>query len=260
MTNVKRLVSAVIMFALSGIPAYADNAALTAKAQKAVGILYAQGMQGELQMRCTATAFRKVKDTYEFVTAAHCIGDDNKDKERAATGLDIPFYITKDEPGGVKIYRRAEVKWVGFQSRGEDFAVLTVEANDEWEVIELGDEKLETSGALITNVASPIGLGFQIFHGNITSLNLDRPVVDNRGINWRGALLLDISSNGGSSGSALLSQTHETIIGFLVGAIANTVVGIPVSRFKAVRAAVEKKTYRWWVPDTNISPDGSLQE
>ena len=99
-----------------------------------------------------------------------------------------------------------------------------------------------------------------MFHGSITSLNLDRPVVDNRGINWKGALLLDIPAGGGSSGSALVSQKNENIIGFLVGTIGGAnIVGIPVSRFKAVDAAVAKNTYKWWVRDTDINPDGTTK-
>lgn len=237
-----------------------NNEKLTATLRNAVGLLYAQDSSGGMSMRCTATAYEKTETGYKFVSAAHCIGDDNKTKEQAATGKDIPFYITRDEAGEAKTYYRAEVLWAGYQSRGEDFAVFHVVTTSSWNIIPLGDEHQEQVGSAITNIASPLGLGFQIFHGTITSVFLDRPIVDNRGINWAGTLLLQISSGPGSSGSALVSQAHENIIGFLVGAIGgDNIVGIPVSRFKAVEKAVADGKYKWWVKDTNVNPDGTSQ-
>ena len=260
----KRILLSIIAISIfTTIPTVvlADNAALTAKLYNAVGLLYAQSPQGELRMLCTATAFEQTPTYYSFVTAAHCIGDDDRAKERSVSGDNIPFYITKDEEGNAKTYHRAKVKWAGYQSRGEDFAVFEVQAKGGWDIIPLGDEHKEQVGSAITNIASPLGLGFQVFHGALTTLNLDRPVVDNKGINWKGSMLLDISAGGGSSGSALVSQAHENIVGFLVGSIGGSnVVGIPVSRFKAVLGAIEKKTYKWWAPQANINPDGSVKE
>ena len=73
-------------------------------------------------------------------------------------------------------------------------------------------------------------------------------------------MLLDIPANGGSSGSALVSQKSGSIVGFLVGSISNTIVGIPVSRFKSVQAAIVKGTYKWYVPDTELEPDGTVKQ
>lgn len=238
----------------------AENPALVQSVRKAVGLLYSQDESGSLKMRCTATAFEKTGKGYKFVSAAHCIGDDDTNKERSASGIDIPFYITFDETDGAKRYHQAKVIWVGYQHRGEDFAVFEVATKETWATVPLGDEKEETEGAQILNVASPLGLGKQVFYGTITSLNLDRPIVDGRGINWKGALLLNISAGPGSSGSALVSVEHQNIIGFLVGTIGGeNIVGIPVNRFKAVDKAVKDDKYSYWKP-VNLNPDGTPQE
>lgn len=240
---------------------FADNPKLTERLRGAVGILYSQDASGGFSMRCTATAFKKIPVGYLFVSAAHCVGKDDTQKERAADGSGVPFYITRDEPGETKTYHRARLTWAGYQSRGEDFAVFEVRSDEHWNIIPLGDESKEQEGSPITNIASPRGLGFQVFHGTISNLNLDRPVIDGRGINWLGALLLDISAGPGSSGSALVSQKNEDIMGFLVGTIGgNNVVGIPVSRFKSVRDAVEADKYSWWAPISNLNPDGTQKE
>lgn len=233
---------------------------LVEKSQKSVGLLYSQSPTGEFQMLCTATAFEKTRNGYLFISAAHCIGNDDYRRERSATGKDIPFYITFDEVNTVKKFYPAKIVFTGYQSRGEDFSVFEVLANEEWSIIPLGDESLEKEGSSFINISSPLGLGKQVLYGTISSLYLDRPLIFGD-INWKGTIVLQIAGvDGGCSGSVIISESQKAIIGFLVGSVGNTIVAIPVSKFKLVRKAVETGKYKWYQPDYEINPDGSIRK
>jgi trypsin-like peptidase len=224
--------------------------ALVDRAYRAVALLYSQGSDGDMSMRCTATAIEKLADGsgYLFVSAAHCVGNDRTDKEKSAPAENIPFFVSFDEHTQ-KVFYPAKVIGVGYQHRGDDLALFEVKSIEDWPVIPVGDEQSESVGAAIINIASPAGLGKQVFKGSISSLSLDRPVVEGD-INWKGALLLSIQVGGGSSGSALISVGQEKIIGFLVGTVGGTnVIGIPASKFIKFREAVEAKKYKWYQPE-----------
>lgn len=216
-------------------------------AVKAVGLLYAQDSSGSMNMRCTATAYEKTTTGYRFVTAAHCIGEDKKNPDRSATGEQVPFFVTFDETQATKKFHPATVVFVGYQSHGEDFAVVEVQTTDTWTIVPMGDEKLEKADAKILNIASPLGLGIQVIRGTISSVYLDRPVIQGD-INWKGSMLLSIATvGGGSSGSAVISERQKAIVGFLVGTIGeNNIVAIPVSKFKKVAAAVRDGKYKYY--------------
>jgi len=255
------LMALVTTIMLPGMVVAADTDALIDRSSKAVLLLYSQNAEGGMTMHCTATTFDKSTSSagYLLVSAAHCLGNDDTTKERAATGKNVPFFVTFDETAQIKKFYPVTVQWVGYQHRGEDFAVLEVHTDETWVMVPLGDEKTLKDGAPIINIASPLGLGKQVFRGSITNLFIDRPIVQGD-INWRGAMFLDIPAGGGSSGSALISEKQEAIVGFLVGTVGgdNNVVGIPVSRFKAVNEAVLAGKYKWYVPDdAAVNPDGS---
>ena len=218
------------------------------KIQNAVALLYSQEENGNMRMRCTATIYERTPKGYRFVSASHCIGPDRRDKEWSADADEVPFFITFDE-STTKRFWPAEAVFVGYQSRGEDFAVFEVVTTETWPIIPLGDEQKEVVPAPYWNVASPLGLGKQVFSGSITSLDLDRPVKQND-INWQHSLVLQQAGvNGGSSGSALISRSQQAIIGFLVGSIGeSTIVAIPVSRFSLALKAWKENKYTWYHP------------
>lgn len=270
-----RLLSALLALALLvPVPARAAEDPFVAQAKQAVGILYSQTEQGGMVMHCTVTAFDKqaplptptkdgsvppVVKTYSFLSAAHCVGEDRKDagKELSASPENIPFYITFDEQKGDKRFWPANVKWVGYQSRGEDFAVFEVKSTEDWPTIPIGNSSKLKDGAAYWNIASPLGLGRQVQEGVIASTDLDRPIIF-QDINWRHTLVLQQTGvNGGSSGSALIEKSSKTIVGTLVGSIAgSTIIAIPIDRFTAVKKAVEAGKYKYWKQEVNIGPDG----
>lgn len=215
------------------------------RAKAATAILYSQDEKGSMRMRCTATAFEKTKTGYLFVSAAHCLGEDDTQHETVAKYKNTPFYVTFDE-SKIKHFYAAKVIFAGYQHRGDDLAMLEVETTDEWPIVPVGTEKEEHEGAPFLNIASPLGLGLQVFRGSISMMELDRPVLEGD-INWKGAIVLQITGvNGGSSGSAIISERQKAIVGFLVGTVGgSTVVAIPATRFTKLRAAVAAKNYRW---------------
>ena len=219
--------------------------ALVEKAKNAVALLYSQDESGGMRMRCTATVFEKTKTIYKLVSAAHCIGDDNTTKERSADPTNTPFYISFDNSTPKEFYK-AKAVFVGYQHKGDDFAVFEVESKEDWPVLLIGTEKSVTEGSALLNVASPQGLGKQVFRGSISSMDLDRPIIEGD-INWQHALLLQIQSGPGSSGSALISIEDGTIIGFLVGVVGgNNVVGIPVSKFTTALSKFGEDKYPYF--------------
>lgn len=235
---------------LIAVPA---NKAFIDRAKGATALLYAQDASGTMTMRCTLTAIARGDSLatkgavyrYEFAGAAHCIGVDDVVKERVASYRNIPFYVTFDDSRQKKFYA-ARVLEVGYQHRGDDFAVFEVRSDEIWPVVPVGDERKEEEGNAVINLASPLGLGRQVFHGHISKMELDRPLIEGD-INWRGAMLLQMSgTNGGSSGSAIMSEEQEAIVGFLVGTIGGTsIAAIPASKFSAFRARVAAGMYRW---------------
>lgn len=252
---------ALLVFATPASALDAKDKTFVEQAKRAVGLLYSQDEAGGLHMRCTATAFEAVKgEGYNFVTAAHCVGSDDTQKERSASPYDTSFFITFDERGAEKKFYPAAPAFVGYQSRGEDFAVFSVKTKETWPTVALGDEKAIADGAAYWNIASPLGLGRQVFDGVVSSVYLDRPLIQGD-INWKGTLVLQQTGvNGGSSGSALISKDQRAIIGFLVGAVGgSTIIAIPVSRFKSVYSAVLDGKYKYWTEQRRLNPDGSKQ-
>ena len=153
--------------------------------------------------------------------------------------------MTFDNPDN-KVFYPATVKAVGYQHRGDDFAVFEVKTAETWQIIELGDEKLETDGNAILNVASPLGIGKQTYRGTISSLDVDRPIIQGD-INWRHSIALQIAADGGSSGSAIISEKQGKIVAFLVGTAGGAIViAIPVSKFKLFREAVDAGKYKYF--------------
>lgn len=256
------LAAALTFFLVLGCPIFgADDKLFVENAKNAVGLLYSQDESGGMHMRCTTTNFEKTSKGYQFVTAAHCVGSDDTGKERSADPYKTVFFITFDEVKAEKRFFPASPVFIGYQSRGEDFAVFSVETKEKWPTVALGDEKKISDGAQYWNIASPLGLGRQIFEGVVSSVFLDRPLTQGD-INWRGTLVLQQAGvNGGSSGSALISKEQHAIIGFLVGTIGGTtIIAIPVSRFIEVQKAVKDQKYRYWNSQQDTNPDGSVRE
>ena len=217
-------------------------------------LLYGQTQSGGMDMFCTVTAFEKNETGYLFVTASHCVGTSDQVHERVEI-TKTQFFITFDELKTDKKFYPAKVEMAGYQPVGDDFSILSIETKDDIPLVPLGDEKLEEAGLPVINVASPDGLGKQVFHGTISSLYVDRPVIE-EDINWRGVMLLQIQSGPGSSGSAIVSVKQNQIIGFLVGHFGDNTFVMPVSRFKTFRQAVLDKKYKYFNRDSVIEVTG----
>lgn len=231
---------------------------LEKKVSSAAALLYAQDEEGRMRMFCTATAFERIKNVYHFVTAAHCVAEDCLGKVEVEKSFS--WFVSFDEIGIKKFYS-AKLLGVGYQSRGDDFAVLKVTLDREIPTIPMANSDAEV-GERVVNVASPLGLGKQLFRGHVTMRHLDRPVIGD-GINWTGATMLQISSGPGSSGSSVVSQNRKAVISILVGGItygsSKFIVSIPVTKFNSFWKKVKDNKYPWYTPSVDLNGLPSAQ-
>ncbi len=250
---------AAVLLGLPGVSAADSMTPLQKKLNAAVVILAGQTEDGGLKMLCTATAFERKGDIYRFITAAHCVADDDTDHKRVSVAQ-TNWYVTFDE-AGLKEFHPAKILYVGYQSRGDDFAILEAELKREIPVIPLAERDGE-KGETIDNVAAPLALGKQLFDGHVSLEDLDRPVIKDT-INWWHAMLLQVNVGPGSSGSAVVSRKQEAIIAVLVGNVSfrssPNVVAIPVSKLRRFLKAVKCGKYEWFDEDgagrsTNAAP------
>ena len=233
--------------ALLAQPAAAKS--LVEKARDATAMLYSQTTDGGMRMHCTATVFeaheRDGKKGYLLVTAAHCVAVDDLITSKVKVS-GASFFISFDNESK-QVFHPIHVEGAGFQSRGDDFAVLHAFTDEEWEVLELGDVSSLKPMDEVLNVSAPAGLGLQVLKGHISLVNIDRPVKA-RGLNWQYAMLANLGSGPGASGSAVVSIEQEKIIGFVVGNIVGnpTTVVLPVSRFALFIQLARLGQYAWF--------------
>jgi hypothetical protein len=213
----------------------------------ATALLYVQMEDGTMRMMCTATAFEKNGDLTRFVSAAHCLAEDDALHDRVQVSQ-ADWYITFDDPDKKNFYP-AKILAAGYQHNGDDFAVVEAELPIKVPVIPVG-KKDPGLGEEISNFASPGGYGKQLFRGHISMEQLRRPLIEGE-INWKGAALIQTLAGPGSSGSAVVSKDRKEIVAFIVGRIwsSPSVVAIPVSKFNAFWDGVQKGTYKWYKKD-----------
>lgn len=236
------------------VPTPIDSVHLT----KAVTLLYEQTEDGGQRMLCTATAYRVMPAVvtkqdgsevaagdqlhrYRFASAAHCVSGDDDVEIKGSK-----YFITSDS-AGEKTFIPAKLIESGDKQTGDDFSIFEATTTQIFEIVPLGNEKLDAVGDRVINVASPLGLGRQYFEGYISSLTLDRPKFNGGEVSWHDAYLVAIGGGPGSSGSAIVSVKQGAIVGFLVGQFERGQVGfiiIPVSQFKTFEAKVDAKTYK----------------
>ena len=217
----------------------------------ATALLYSQDQQGGMNMRCTATAIDKDGDSYTFVTAAHCGAVDDEDHKTVSPEKTF-FYITPDQKDD-KTFLKAEPVGAGYRHRGDDFMLFKVKTDRAFPVVKLGHDPKALES--IVNIASPLGLGKQVFMGVVSNASLDRPIVETD-INWTNAVALQLfGTDGGSSGSAVVCLDQRAVCAFVVGSISGTtIIAMPVSRLIEVMAGLKDGSYRFWQKDADAKP------
>lgn len=243
------LLSLVILAApLSAQISPVDKDYIEKTAFPATTLLYAQDDDGSLHMRCTTTFIEKNKTGYIAVSAAHCACKDDEDTHTVSPEKTF-FYVTSDDTDN-KDFIRAVPVGCGYRHAGDDFSLFQVNTADKFPVVPLGtDPKVMEP---ILNVASPLGLGKQIFTGSVSATKLNRPVVQDD-INWTNAALLQLFGvNGGSSGSAVICADQKKICAFVVGTMGNsTIVALPVSRLIKLQKELSTGKYKNWQPNAD---------
>jgi hypothetical protein len=217
----------------------------------ATALLYSQDEDGGMKMRCTATAIEQNATGFVFATAAHCGCEDNVERKTVSPQKTF-FYITFDDPGQ-KTFNKAEVIGCGYRHRGDDFMLLQAKGDSKAIPMPLGNDPAVLDQ--VANVASPLGLGKQVFTGSVSSSSLDRPLVEDD-IDWTGVVLLQMFGvDGGSSGSSVVCLSQKAICAFVVGSVGKTTMtAMPVSRLKKLRSGIADGTYKYWVKDPDSPP------
>jgi hypothetical protein len=223
----------------------------------ATALLYAQDDNGTMKMRCTATSIEKTAKGYVFVTAAHCGCEDNTENKTVSPEKAF-FFITADD-NREKRFLVANPIVCGYRHTGDDFFLLQVDTDLVFPVVPLGEDPVVMEP--IVNVASPLGIGKQVFQGSVSSASLDRPVLADD-INWTHASLLQLfGTDGGSSGSAVVCLNQKKICSFVVGSIdKTTIVAMPVSRLLRLRELFSKGEYTHWKADPDEVPDKKVKK
>lgn len=218
----------------------------------ATTLLYSQTDDGNMKMRCTATAIEKTAKGYRFITAAHCACEDDVEAKTVSPEKAF-FYLTTDDTAK-KEFLKAEIVGCGYRHAGDDFAMFQVETDKVFPVIPLGDDPKTLES--VVNVASPLGLGKQTFMGSISSATLERAVIVDD-INWTHTVLMQLfGTDGGSSGSSVVCLEQKKICALVVGSINRTsIVAIPVSRLVKFKVKLAAGTYKQWVEDPD-KPQG----
>jgi hypothetical protein len=230
-------------FAQAPPPPVAFNTFLQETAYPSVYTLYIQQGDGGKKMVCTTTAFEskpiaKKMNRIRFLTAGHCVNK-RKDPLQILFGggnssVKHTYFIAQDDESREKTYFRVELVGSGGLEDGEDFAVFEAETLKTITTIPLGLDPPDSIDQPVINIANPMGLGTQVFRGNISRVFYDRHEGPS-GSDWHGNMLIQVFGvNGGSSGSAVLCEKQRAICGIVVGTIGQTTaVAVPISRFKS---------------------------
>lgn len=231
---VKPPIFTVLLLLLLAIPAGAKS--LIEKMQDATMILYVQTEDGGMVQVCTAMIYEEIETQgrhgYYLATAGHCISHMGADLHTTEVAED--WFLTFDPAEGPRTYYPAHSEGFGDLNAGVDFAVLHVYTDEDWPVMKIGKMAPVKAGDEVLTVAAPWGLGLQVFKGSISLMSLNR-VVNDPGIHWQFAMLVQIPAAPGSSGAALVSVKQKAIIGITVGIMdgnLSTVV-LPISLFRS---------------------------
>jgi hypothetical protein len=253
----RKTVLTTLLFLLSFLPAMAQaekptaptaHEALVSTVYNAVTLLYVQDDSGGMHMLCTATAYRKIDKGYRFASAAHCVSGETDDEQKE------PHYFITADPAGAKTFIPATLLAAGDRNVGDDFSMWSVTTDIKFDVVPLGDSAKINIGAPVVNVASPLGLGKQLFVGYVSAVKLDRPQLDAGEVKWRDVMLVKIGGGPGSSGSAIVSEDQKAIVGFLVGGFQANIgmIIVPASKYVAFEQKVDGKTYKKTVDQKSL--------
>jgi S1-C subfamily serine protease len=218
-----------ILIVLLSAPAFASSTALEQRLGQispAVGALYAQTQNGNLEFLCTVTAIEKDAKSTTLLTANHCV---RKDVAYVVTFDGKMFHaarVWKVPPESIdpNRYRRQ------YGQPETDLALFTVDSALTVPVIPIGRDDLMEPGRSIVTVGYPLGVT-KIRYIGIVAGRYERP-----GADIDGYIILQIFGAPGSSGSAVIEEATGYIIGVLVSgrqAFGTPVIfSVPISHLK----------------------------
>ena len=201
---------------------------------------------------CTAFVVGRQGQTYQIITASHCVSAAVDGKIIIESGK-LEFRLPGKPPSlsgkSVKATRvyTAEIVGIGYLGVdvGDDFALLQVELEDgqELAVVELA-KKDPADGQCLFIVAFPTKANSTLFYGFV-----DKVDVKSGRFYFRAD---GIDEPGGASGAALVDcQTGEALAIWVEhrNGVAGYYIGLVVSRIKKFREAIENDTYKYYKKD-----------
>jgi len=210
------------------------------QAYDATALVYTQNDGGDLIMACTATAVLKNDKGYSFLTAGHCMANN-----------DLVYYLSDDKQDP-KTFFKVDKAACGIPAEGADFCLMHVTTDREFPVVAVGVSSESVAGEPAASISSPLGLGKQTFRGFVAAPHLKRPVTlrdkdgkvkdkaddkDKAAVvvgRWYDYTLFQMPGvNSASSGSALLCMNQRAICGVVVGILAteagHEAVALPIN-------------------------------
>jgi S1-C subfamily serine protease len=223
-----KILAAVLFLLMAVNPVWAKSN-FRSKANAATGALYGE-KNGIKDFYCSGEAFEKKGNAYLFVTAGHCVDDDDS----WFFPSKITFYVSFSEDEAGPFYEAIILK----RSVVDDIVILKIPAGSAVEAVPLGDENKLFAGDPVFNCTFIFDSGrLNIFGQFIAARFPHLPIHFEKFTRWHHAMPVNILVAPGSSGSPLFDEKQQAVIGMVVGYVPEAptyCIAIPVSRIKTI--------------------------
>lgn len=190
---------------------------------------------------CTAVAFARDGNKYQFFTAAHCVADYNVETLKTVLKESV-VYLTLEKQNGDKLVYEAKILAVGEMKNFEDLAILEAEIDEDIPIMVLSEHGHELDEDVkIVTVPSELGdIGLLQLRGYISREKITDLEMESINVQADGAFIVQSIGLGlgyGASGGGVLGIKNNEILGVVTGAAFNrlghvSLIITPVAKFK----------------------------
>ncbi|MEK7160513.1 MAG: serine protease [Patescibacteria group bacterium] len=187
---------------------------------------------------CTATAFSKNGQKYQFFTAAHCVADYDEKTSETVLSKSVIF-LNLEKPDGEKVAYKAKVLAIGEIKNFEDFAILEAEIDRDRSIMPLSesDPELDEDVRIVTTPLRLLSAGFLQFRGYVSREKMDNMTLFE--VKTKGAFGIQVIGLGtgfGASGAGVFSVKRGEVVGVVIGNAYNqqghvTAIVSPITKF-----------------------------
>jgi len=187
---------------------------------------------------CTAFAYKRRGYLYRFITAAHCVSDDDEEWEKVKIFADKIDIVLENKKRKTKLSYSAKLIATGYQEMGDDFAILEAELDEHIPILPLSRNRPGRKECILS-AGAPSDYVSNFFYGYVHKVDY------NKGSKFV-VRMLSGEVPGGTSGSAVVSCFEGKIIAVVVASTRKdprqTVV-IPIARFLKFEKMVMRGNY-----------------